>query len=211
MTSHYTETERAVFDAAIAEFGEHGRDGTRMQEIADRAGITKAMVHYYFRSKERLYEAVFAYLMRTFFRTFGEALCDAEDFPTLLRTFIDKYLDILDTNPLLVRFMAREMTDGAPVFKVAIAAMLAEKQPIPPRIFMEKCSAASKRGDIRPCDPVQTMITLLGSCVFTHIAFPMIQVMSPGIGAHRKKFMQQRKDHLFDILYYGLKPRPEAA
>ena len=211
MTHEYTDTEKLVFEAALAEFSERGKDGARMQEIADRAGITKAMVHYYFRSKDRLYEAVFAYLMRSFFSTFGEALCDAEDFPTVLRTFVDKYLDILDRNPLLVSFIAREMLDGAPVFKLTVETMLAEKRPFPLRIFIEKCAAASKRGEIRACDPLQTLITVLGASIFTKLAFPMIGVMNPGIAANRGRFTRQRKEHLFDILYYGLKPRPEEA
>ncbi len=54
-----SETEKKIINAATAVFMEKGKDGARMQEIADKAGINKALLHYYFRSKEKLFTNVF--------------------------------------------------------------------------------------------------------------------------------------------------------
>ncbi|NNE47360.1 MAG: helix-turn-helix transcriptional regulator, partial [Rhodothermales bacterium] len=52
------DTEQQILEAALNVFSRKGRDGARMQEIADLAGINKALLHYYFRSKNGLYERV---------------------------------------------------------------------------------------------------------------------------------------------------------
>ncbi len=73
----YSDTERQIFDAALQVFARKGKDGARMQAIADRADINKAMLHYYFRSKDKLYEQVFAFTMRRFMASFGASLREA--------------------------------------------------------------------------------------------------------------------------------------
>lgn len=52
-------TEQKILEAARKIFLEKGLDGARMQDIADKAGINKAMLHYYFRSKDKLFEQIF--------------------------------------------------------------------------------------------------------------------------------------------------------
>ena len=56
-----TQTEKKIIEAATTVFSEKGKDGARMQEIADTAGINKALLHYYFRSKNKLFKIVFLY------------------------------------------------------------------------------------------------------------------------------------------------------
>ena len=63
-------TEERIFEAARKVFARKGRDGARMQEIADEAGINRALLHYYFRSKQGLFEAVFAHMFEQYMRSF---------------------------------------------------------------------------------------------------------------------------------------------
>jgi TetR/AcrR family transcriptional regulator len=206
-----SDTERRIFDAAIEVFGEAGRRGARMQDIADRAGFNKALVHYYFRSKDRLYEAVLEYIFRTTFTMIGQSLCGADDFKSMLKTFIDRYLDLIEKNPVIFRFMVREITSGAPVLRQAAHRLAEDKQSFPPRLFIEKCRTASERGEIRAVDPVQTLITVFGACVYHQFAMPLVSILQPGVEAHRAAFIRKRKLELFDLLYYGLKPRSDEA
>ena len=53
--------ETQILNAAKKVFQKKGMDGARMQEIADEAGINKALLHYYYRSKQQLFEAVFKF------------------------------------------------------------------------------------------------------------------------------------------------------
>ena len=52
-------TEQKIREAARKVFQAKGMHGARMQDIADTAGINKALLHYYFRSKDQLFEAIF--------------------------------------------------------------------------------------------------------------------------------------------------------
>jgi TetR/AcrR family transcriptional regulator len=100
----YSDTERQIFDAALQEFARKGRDGARMQAIADAADINKAMLHYYFRNKDRLYEEVFAFSMRRFMAAFGASLSATPTFEETLRVFIDGYVDFIRDNRAVMLF-----------------------------------------------------------------------------------------------------------
>ena len=61
-------TEEKIFEAATDVFVEKGMDGARMQDIADKAGINKALLHYYFRTKDKLFNAVFEMIAKKIFK-----------------------------------------------------------------------------------------------------------------------------------------------
>ena len=67
MSEKDSNTEQIILKAARKVFTHKGFDGARMQEIADEAGINKALLHYYFRSKDKLFEAIFKEVITTFF------------------------------------------------------------------------------------------------------------------------------------------------
>ena len=102
-------TEEKIIEAATKIFLEKGKDGARMQEIADRAGINKALLHYYFRSKEKLYAEVFSNELRKFFRSILGTIKESEDFKDFIQTFINLYIDTISKNPKLFRFILWEI------------------------------------------------------------------------------------------------------
>ena len=71
MADNDKQTEEKIFEAATEVFVEKGMDGTRMQHIADRAGINKSLLHYYYRTKDRLFEAVFEKIADQMLRKFA--------------------------------------------------------------------------------------------------------------------------------------------
>ncbi len=206
----YSDTEERIFKAAITVFGEQGRKGARMQEIADLAGTNKALVYYYFRSKDRLYSEVFRYMLNTDFRHLGEAIQDADDFPALLRSFIDNYMDALLHNPVLIRFMVNEISAGAPVLSPMLREMIGSGLLFPPTVFLDAFEQGKGRGEIRDTGAVHTMITLIGACVYSFIATPIFSVLQPGVFSDTARFLEERKAHLSDILLHGLLPREES-
>jgi AcrR family transcriptional regulator len=97
-----TTTERAILDAAMQEFEQQGFDGARMQRIANRAGVNKALLHYYFRSKERLHAKVAALWAEDF-----ETLFSILDSPTTsltekLEQFVFKAMDLALYRPATI-------------------------------------------------------------------------------------------------------------
>jgi len=201
----YTETEEQVFEAALEVFSCKGKDGARMQEIADRAGINKAMLHYYFRSKDRLYEAVFDYVFTRFMLSLSEALGGEASFEDTLRTFVDRYLTFHKEHPAVMRLWVQENLAGAPVVRQKLRAYGQRAEEAPPYIFIRKMKAAIDAGEIRAVDPFQTFVTIIGASVFYFLAFPTMSVLNPALAEDPEAAFEARKEHLYDLLYHGLK------
>lgn len=206
-TTTYTEAEERIFEAALQAFARKGKDGARMQEIADAAQINKAMLHYYFRSKDKLYAAVFAYVFQHFFAGIGAAVEEAESFEAVLRTFITGYIDFLKDHQDVVRLMVNEnLSGGEAVVQQVSTLKSADGNPV--RALITRIAQATKTGEIRPVDPFQTALTVLSSCIFFFIVYPTMREMNPGVARDRDGFLEERKAHLIDLLVHGLHPRP---
>lgn len=197
-------TEQQIFEAAIAVFARHGRSGARMQDIADEAGITKALVHYYFRSKDRLYEQVARYVFRTYFESLAHTVRDTTTFSSALKVFLTNYTTILRNNPNLHRFVGREVMDGGTVLTHLLQSG-SETEPNPASVLLGKIQAGMDSKELRTVDPAQTFITILGSCVFGFLGAPVLRGLFPAMDRDFDGFIEARVQHLYDVLYTGLK------
>lgn len=207
--AEYSDSERALISAALEEFSRHGRQGARMQEIADRAGLNKALLHYYFRSKDRLYEEVFRYVYSQFLMGMISTVQEPGDFVTILRTFISRYIELLENNPALPMFMLREIAEGAPVFKRLIVELGAGAPMGPLTHLIAFFERGRREGETVAFDPMQTLISVMGACIYFFAGFPIFSAMLPEWQEHRAAIIEERKNHVFDLVYYGLKPREE--
>jgi TetR/AcrR family transcriptional regulator len=201
----YTDTERQIFDAALAVFARKGKDGARMQEIADAASINKAMVHYYFRSKDQLYRQVFVYTMQRFMASFGAALQEAATFAEMLRAFINGYVSFVSANGDAMRLMMGENLTGGDLI-VEHMRPLKEHPSSPPQVMIRKITEAIEAGEIRAVSPHHALLTIVSGCLFPPMAAPTVRLMHPEAAADWSAFLEARKQHLFDLVYHGLKP-----
>lgn len=209
LPSSYSEAEVQILEAALKAFAQKGRDGARMQEIADAAGINKAMLHYYFRSKDKLYAEVFGYVMRRFLAAFGEALRGADTFREMLRLFIGAYIDFVWSNPDILRLVVQENLAGGAVMSAHIRSFVETNDLAPPRLFGRWVAEAVARGEIRPVDPVHLLLTTVSGCALPFLVAPMVRGFNPEAVADWGAFVQARKQHLFEVLYEGLR-RPSS-
>jgi AcrR family transcriptional regulator len=159
-------TEQKIIEAAESVFLADGYAGARMQQIADKAGINKAMLHYYFRSKDKLFELVFRHKMKQFVPQITHTLQD-EQIPFLdkLDRFVMLYLEMLRKNPSLPLFILSTMNRNPDL-------MVHFKQEVGQTI-VRVMQAEIKKGNIRPVDPHQFMLTLVGMCIFPFLARPV--------------------------------------
>jgi TetR/AcrR family transcriptional regulator len=105
-----------IIQAAEEEFVQHGYRGTSIQAIADRAGIPKANVHYYFKSKSNLYVAVLDNIIHLWNDQLDEITFDSDP-ATVLDQFIRKKVELSYTQPRASKLYAMEMIQGAPHLK----------------------------------------------------------------------------------------------
>jgi TetR/AcrR family transcriptional regulator len=204
----YSETERDIFDAALQVFARQGRHGARMQVIADAADINKAMLHYYFRDKETLYEEVFAHTVRRFMASFGESLKEAPTFEETLRRFIDGYVEFVQSDEAAMRLMVQENLAGGSLLGEHLRDAT-ESDEAPPQILVKTIAAAVQAGEIRPVDPQHTVLSVVSTCLFFFVAQPTVEIMHPAAANDWDAFVEERKEHLFDLIYHGLAPRTQ--
>lgn len=195
------ETEERIFRAALQVFAAKGKSGARMQEIADMAGINKSMLHYYFRSKEKLYEAVFEYVFKRF-EMLQSNLEHAKSYKDTLRAFINGFIDAHHQNPAIIRLMANENLAGGATMGRIISRK--ENDVSAPSILIRETIKAVERGEIRPVDPHHMLVTILSSCVFFMIWMPTIHLKVPGARENWDAFVEARKKHVFEMIYYGI-------
>ena len=113
------ERKQAILSAAREEFEKNGYAGSRMQRIADSAGLPKANVHYYFRSKRELYNSVLEEVVLLWNQAFPTL--DPEDDPrTVLAEFVSKKVEFTRMYPEATRIFASEMLHGAPHLSAAL-------------------------------------------------------------------------------------------
>ncbi len=200
--------EDHILQIAMQVFLEKGWHGTRMQEIADRAGINKAMLHYYFRSKERLYTTILEKLFIRFMNSLADSFKPGQDFATTLRTFLDRFHDHLLQNPNLPLFIVRELSEGGKIVKRVVEQVVNQQGLRTPQMMINEFKHAQKRGEIIPIEePVQFLLTVIGACVYFFLAKPILNPVFPEIDFDSPQFIEQRKKLIFEHLYLGIKNR----
>src|SRR5881394_2478863 len=95
------DTESRILDAAHRVFVRRGTAGARMQDIADEAGVNKALLHYYFRSKEKLFEKIFTELSQHFFPKLVKIFESDESLFRKIELFVAEYIDQMRQTPYL--------------------------------------------------------------------------------------------------------------
>ena len=204
MSADETSTESAIFDAALRVFSRKGKDGARMQEIADEAGINKAMLHYYFRNKESLYGAVFVHVSNRFFSEIDRVVAPGRSFGETMKDMIHVYMDMHAAQPEVARLWVQENLNGAPVARAIIERHREGDRPYGPHRLLARIREAVDSGEIRPVDPVHLMMSVLGMTVMTFIATPALSVFDPSLRIDSAAMIEARKKHIVEVLSHGI-------
>ncbi len=165
-------TEEKILNAAQNVFIQKGMDGARMQEIADEAGINKALLHYYFRTKEKLFGAIFKKVFSQIFPNLMAMVHSELPLEEKLGIFIEKYIDLLQKNPFLPTFILKEMNRN-PDF----LANVIKNNGVKPNEVFAMFEKEMEAGRIRRMDPRDLLVNLIGLCIFPIAAGPLITIM----------------------------------
>jgi TetR/AcrR family transcriptional regulator len=204
-----SEKEQLILQTAMDVFIEKGRHGAKMQEIADRAGINKALLHYYYRSKEKLYSKIFEFLIWHNINELLSLLDSDLSFPEYLRTFIAEYTDLLNQNPKIPLFILKELSEGGAVVK-RVLKNLVENGKFDSNKALRVIERGMKRGEIVRMDPLQVIATIVGSCLFYFISEPIFKTLFINEQTFdRNRFIEERKEAIYQLLSFGLIPRGE--
>lgn len=195
------ETEEQILHAAKLIFQQHGFAGARMQAIADKAGINKSMLHYYFRSKDKLFQKVFQESMSQFFPEIFKVLNSDLELKPKVEKLVETYYGIFEEEPYLPRFVIHEMNQHPERFKKFIRHSGIEI----PRGFIDQIRREVDSGSIKKIDPKEFVINTIGLCVFPFIARPMIETVFDMNDKQYKQFLNNRKKELPEFILNAIK------
>jgi TetR/AcrR family transcriptional regulator len=194
-------TEQKILAAAKKVFVVKGMAGARMQDIADHAGINKALLHYYFRSKEKLFEVIFKEAAIRLFPKMN-AILNA-DIPLFdkIRRFTHDYIEIVLENPYLPLFVLNEINKRPHAFS---KKMFGNNRPSI-RKLAEQIEKDIKKGLIRPISPAHLIINMLSMCIFPFLGKPMIQLVMNMDEQQFRNIMEQRKTMIGEFIIASIK------
>lgn len=195
-------SEDEVLAAAEKVFVAHGYDGARMQQIADVAGINKAMLHYYFRSKDRLFQEVFRSILDRTLPPLVESLEVELPLGLKIRRFVESYLDALEHAPGLPAFLLSELNRDAATFEGLIREKASGMFPI----LQKQIDEAVAGGRIRPTNAEELVLVLLSLCLFPFIARPFMQPLCSMDDAAYRTFLESRKASITNFVFSALRP-----
>lgn len=198
------DTEQKILDAATEVFLEKGHDGARMQEIADKAGINKALLHYYFRSKQKLFHKVFKKEAQAMLASIFSNHSPADNFMVFLEKFISGYLENISTRKNILRFILWEL-DKSPKEVAAWFFEVFEESGYPGNPIILRVEKAVKDKEIRAIDPKNFVLSLLGMCVFPFVAEPLLRHILPGFTTELPDFAKNRTEAIVDLIYSDIK------
>jgi len=191
-------TEEKILEAAKDVFVENGLSGARMQEIANKAGINKSLLHYYYRSKEKLFGTVFKFIFSKLSVKIFDIFESEDDFFTKLEKFVENYLNLLIKNPIIPMFILNELNKKGENTAVAIL----KSAGININKFEIMVQQEIEAGTIKEStDPKKLIINILGLCIFPIIGRPLTQeIVFNGDKAGYDKYLSQRKDEIIEII-----------
>lgn len=189
-------TELKIFEAAREVFQSKGLEGARMQEIADKAEINKSMLHYYYRTKEKLFEKVYQLSIIKLIPQIASLLNEDMPLDSKLRNFAIKYQELIHTNPDIPLFVLHEMNKNPGRMKSFIFNEIGKKvQP-----FLNQIQEEREKGNTVDLPAEQIVVNIMSLLIFPFIGKPVLQVIMNKDDSDFDQFIEERIKYLPDYL-----------
>lgn len=200
MVNSQLNTEGKILEAAKKVFHQKGFEGARMQEIANEAGINKALLHYYFRNKENLFESVFRDAFSSFMGRAREIFLSDQPLAGKIEAFITQYLEVIAHNSYIPWFILNGMYERPGRMKAIF-----EQAGINPPQLMEFLRLQIRKEYRSDIDPFHVWLNVLSLCVFPVIAKPLILEIFRLTEEHYQQILEQRKKEVPQFFMQALK------
>lgn len=198
------QTEKAILEAAGKVFTHKGFAAARMEDIAKEAGINRALLHYYFRSKDKMFDLIFDQRVHEFFSGLGEIVLSERTLEEKIRAIIEHEINVLLEHPYLPIFVLQEVNQNP-------ERMLehAQKAGAHPSLLLKKFSIQVKdeikKGKIRAVDPSQLLMNIMSMAIYPFIARPVLKTILETDDLGFDVVMKRRKKEVTDFILQALK------
>lgn len=200
-------TEEKIFNAAFQEFIEKGFEGARMQAIADRAGINKALLHYYYRTKEKLFEAIVPQIIKQLPIGINNVLEKNTTFETKIEEIVHLYISFLKNNPRIVNFVLRELLTNPERLVQTFRKVIDNNG----NNLIERLTALIEKeaqaGNIIFIRSEQLLTNIISLCVFPFMGrFMLENIVLKSVGTTFEEFIANREKEVVKFILKAIKP-----
>ena len=197
--------EQLILAVAEQEFLTKGYDGARTTSIAQAAGVTHAMLHYYFRTKEQLFERI----VDDKFATMSHSMVAIIGDPSLpiverIKGGIAAHFDFIAANPLLPRFVSNEIVSRPERYEVLYKRVGFVVNSVYNGLQAE-ADYAAERGEIERVDIKMLFISIMSLNIFTFVAYPFMEPIMGELMADREQFLAARKAENIETILRRIK------
>jgi TetR/AcrR family transcriptional regulator len=193
------ETRQKILDIAFVLFGKYGLSGVSTADIAREADVNKALIFYYFGSKEDLYKAAFRTIRDRFLRRISILEIPDTSEIEYIKAFVHAHITFLRETPEMVNFLIRELVE-ANAESSLIMDDLADVFAATFKNLGGVVERGIKNGTIREIDPVQAVISIIGLDVFFFFQKTLTDLMRLDIIPDTARVEASREDHVVELL-----------
>lgn len=184
-------TEEKIKEAARTVFTRKGYAATRTRDIAEESGYNLALINYYFRSKEKLFDIIMLEHLQAFVHNIVDIANDpATTLPQKLEILISHYIDMLIENPDLPLFILNEVrADPARLIAKAGISELDHKE----LLIVKQWKQMAETIKLPQLNPVHILMNVVSLTIFPFVASPLIRNRT-GLSIEQfNELMQERK------------------
>lgn len=200
MNETTTDTEKLILEAAIREFSLKGFDGARTSSIATEAGVTHAMLHYYFRTKEKLFQRIFQDKMKDIMNLMITEIISSEGgIKERITRGIERHFNFLKANSTLPVFLVTTLNSRPELYEELNARLL---ESFADRItpIQREFDSAAERGEIRQMEVTKLFGDIAALNVFPFIATSLFMSVTGYKAEEREEFLESRKKETIEII-----------
>jgi TetR/AcrR family transcriptional regulator len=204
------DTEDRILDAAHTVFLRRGTAGARMQEVADEAGVNKALLHYYFRSKDQLAQAVFQRALGQLLPQAMDILRSEVEIETKVRDIVELEVEILRRNAFLPGYLLGELTHHPErvreIFESLVGMKLGQLGEEVRGTLRAQLREGFREGRMREIGPEDFMMNLISMAIFPFAAQPLLRLVLDVDEEAFDALMERRKERLPEFFLNALRP-----
>ena len=195
-------TEQKILDVATEVFQQKGYAGARMQDIADKAEINRAMLHYYYRNKEKLFEGIFEKAFQTLIPSMNEIFDSELPLFDKIHKIVDQYITMVSQNRNLPLFVLHELQQNPEKFVSSFFSNNTRPNPVK---LIQQIQQEAQAGNIRPIMPHHLVVNMLSLCMFPFVGKPVFQHVFQMNEAQYDQFLESRKKEVAEFIIESIR------
>lgn len=192
-----SDKKQKILEVALAEYIENGSQGARLKIIAQRLDVTKAMIHYYFDTRQKLFESVYRRAVALLFDDFGEMLNADKPLFKKIEEFIEQCLQLAQQKGDLLAFVMEETKKDPET----LVPLFRNEYSVSTTAFDKQLKAAAGNYEIASVPTEQILLNIFSLCFYPQLSAEMSQIMLNGeSGASSAPTVEVRKGIVLDTV-----------